>query len=221
MPSFVLSTLRSMVLDRLDGNSILYTDPELDYVINEAVRCTSLFTGFFRNTLHLPGFTVANQIVYSTPPGMLVPILVSFEGRQLQKISFRSLARVRRNWATDTTASYGRVDYWASIGIGKFVMSPVDSTGGHDLTITGLGEPPLLVNDSDVLVIENEYVELITAYCAHRLPLKEGGKVFADGSLALNEFYDKIKERMRYETFISPKYRLIGPQQQAPSQVSS
>ena len=211
MPSFSLSTLEQMVLDRLDDNTELYTMPEVDYIINECVRTVALFTGFFRNTVQLPGFTVANQLIYNTPPGMLVPILISFEGRQLQKTTLAKLARKRRNWATGTTASHGRVDFWASIGIGQFVMSPIDSAGGNSLTITGLGEPPLLVNPTDVLVIENEYVELITAYGAHRLPLKEGGKVFADGSLELSEFYSKLKERIRYESFVSPKYRLVGP----------
>jgi hypothetical protein len=205
-----------MALDRLDQNTSLYTLPEVDYVINEAVRTTSLFTGFFRNTLHLAGFTVADKLVYNTPAGMLVPILISFEGRQLQKTTLRNLARQRRNWATATTLSYGRVDYWASIGIGQFVINPIDSVGGNDLTITGLGEPPLLVNPTDVLVIENEYVELITAYCAHRMPLKVGGKIFADGSIELNEFYDKVRQRLRYESFKAPKYALLGPRQQAP-----
>ena len=77
------------------------------------------------------------------------------------------------------------------------------------MTITGLGEPPLLVNPTDILVIENEYVELITEYSAHRLPLKVGGKIFADGSLALNEFYDKLKQRARYEAWKQPKYSLV------------
>lgn len=210
MPSFTLAVLRQNVLDRLDNNSTLYTLPEVDYVINEAVRVTALFTGFFRNTLQLPGYTQANQLVYPTPTGMLVPMLLTFEGRQLQKISLKKLARVRRNWATATTANFGRVDYWAPIGINQFVISPIDSVGGNDLTITGLGEPPLLVNPTtDVLVLENEYVEIITAYCAHRLPLKVGGKLFADGSLDLKEFYSKIRERYRYEKFIEPKYYLL------------
>ena len=215
MPTFSLRDLRGKALARVDGNTSLYGYPEIYAIINEAIRCTALFTGFFRNTLELPGFTIANQLIYPTPAGMLVPILVSFEGRQLQRISLRKLARTRRTWATDTTLSSGRVDFWAPIGIGHFVMTPIDAKGGNDLTITGLGTPPLLVNPDDVMVIENEYVEIITEYCAHRLPLKVGGKIFADGSLGLNEFYDKVKERIRYEKFKRPLYRLVGPRQQA------
>ncbi len=218
MPSFTLSTLQQMVLDRLDGNSTLYTSPETAYIINEAVRVVSLFTGFFRNTVLLPGFTVANQLIYPTPSGMLVPTFIAYEGRQLQKTTLTKLARSRRNWATATTAAYGRIDYWANNGIGQFILNPIDSVGGHALTITGIGEPPLLVDSGDVLVIENEYVELITAYCAHRLPLKIGGKIFADGSIEIKEFYSKMQERSRFEAWEEPKYRLLGP---APEKATS
>jgi hypothetical protein len=217
MPSFTLADLRSKVLARLDNNSSLYTYPEIDYVINECVRTVALFTGFFRSTTHLPGFTKPGVRVYSTPPGILVPALIAFEGRQLQKISLKHLARTRRDWATATTASYGRVDYWAPVGISSFLISPIDSEGGHDLTITGPSYPPLLVNPTDVLVIENEYVDLITEYCGHRLPLKEGGKVFSDGSLALNKFYSKLKERKRYEALKMPKYYLLAADRSEPA----
>jgi hypothetical protein len=209
VPSFSLSTIQGYVLDRLDGNSTLYTSPELTYVINECIGVISLFTGFFKNTVQLPGFTVANQRVYTTPNGMLAPVIISFEGRQLQRISLRKLARARKNFLTDNTTSFGPPDFWAPIGIGMFLMSPIDSVGGHSITLTGIGQPPLLVNPTDVIVLENEYVEMITAYCAHRLPLKIGGKIFADGSLELNEFYDKLKQRARYEAWIAPKYSLI------------
>jgi hypothetical protein len=196
-----------MVLDRLDTNTSLYTYPEIDYCINESVRLIALFTGFYRNTT--TATTVANKLEYTTPTGMLVPVIISFNGRQLQKTSFHKLVRMRRNWATATTASLGRVDMWAPIGVGTYVMSPIDAVGGNTLTITGLNEPPLLVNQGDTIVLENEYVELITAYGAHRLPIKEGGKVFADGSLEINEFHSKLKERMRYESFKAPKYSLV------------
>ncbi len=89
-------------------------------------------------------------------------------------------------------------------------MSPIDSQGGQDIRVTGMGTPPLLVNPTDVMALENEYVEMIPDYVTHRLPLKEGGKVFADGSLALNDFYAKMKERKKYENFQMPKYYLLG-----------
>ncbi len=186
----------------------------MDFCINEAIRIISLHTGFFRNTLHLPGYTVENQLVYPTPAGLLTPVIVSFEGRQLQKISLKKLVRTRRGWATETTASRGRVEFWAPIGINQFIMVPIDAQGGRDVTITGLGTPPLLVNAGDVMVLEREYVDIIVNYCTHRLPLKIGGQPFADGSLALKDFYAEMAQRARYEGYKSPRYSLI--RQQAP-----
>jgi hypothetical protein len=126
-------------------------------------------------------------------------------------VTLNRLASLRRTWATDTTATKGKVDYWAPIGVSQFVISPMDSIGGREIKVSGTGEPPLLANPNDVMALENEYVDLITEYCVHRLPLKEGGKIFADGSVALNEFYASLAQRKIYETFKRPRYRLLGP----------
>lgn len=214
MPVFKLSDLRTKALARLEDNAVLYTQPEIDAIINEAIRCTALFTGFYRATVHVPGFSQANQRVYNTPPGILAIDTVYFEGRLLQKISLKRLARLRRTWATDTTDTRGRVEYWSPWGNTLFVISPQDSQGGRDISATGQAEPPLLVNADDVMVLENEYVEIVTEYCEHRLPLKLGGKIFADGSLALNDFYAKMRQRMAYEKFKFPKYRILQVQPQ-------
>ena len=176
MPVFTLSSLENKVLDRLDQNTGEYPLTEVDYVINECIRVTALFTGFYKATVQVPGYSVANKLVYDTPPGILAANVISFEGRQLQKISLRRLARERRNWATDTTNSRGRVEFWAPAGASKFVMTPIDSQGGRDISVTGMAEPPLLVNPDDVMTLENEYVELIPEYAVHRLLLKEGDR---------------------------------------------
>ena len=213
MPIFTLASLESKCLGGLDNNTAEYPLTEVDFVINEVIRLVALFTGFYKATVQVPGYSVAKQLVYNTPPGILAANVISFEGRQLQKISLKRLARERRNWATDTTDSKGRVEFWAPVGASKFVISPIDSQGGRDISVTGMAEPPLLVDPDDVMTLENEYVELIPEYAVHRLLLKEGGKAFADASLSLNEFYDKLKQRSRYEKLKLDKYRLVGPKQ--------
>lgn len=217
MPAFSLADLRQKALAVVDNNTALYTNPEIDYVINECLRVMNLRTGFYRITEHYPGFTEANKLVYDTPEAFIIPSIVYFEGRKLQRLPLRALARVRRNWATDSTATAGPVQYWSPVGTSQFVISPKDATGGRDLTITGLGETPLLVNTSDVIALENEYVEAIQDYCKHRLPLKEGGKVFADGSMALNTFWDKTNERKQYESLKTPKWKLLEPKKEEPA----
>lgn len=211
MPSITLSELRARLLVRVDSNSVLYTAPELDYVINEVIRTVVLFTGFYRQTVDLPGHTVADQIVYAVPSPIVAPSSVAFEGHQLKKISLKRLAELRRNWARDTVTVKGPVEFWAPIGTTKVVLSPIDDSGGHDLTFTGIACPDLLTAGSDVMDLENEYLDLILEYGAHRLPLKEGGKVFADGSLQLNVFHSKMNERRRLQKLKLPKYRLVQP----------
>ena len=219
MPIFTLASLESKCLGGLDNNTAEYPLTEVDFVINEVIRLVALFTGFYKATVQVPGYSVAKQLVYNTPPGILAANVISFEGRQLQKISLRRLARERRNWATDTTNSRGRVEFWAPAGASKFVMTPIDSQGGRDISVTGMAEPPLLVNPDDVMTLENEYVEIIPAYAKHRLPLKEGGKTFADGSLALNDFYTVMMQRKRFESLKEfPLYKLVGPRMAPPAQ---
>jgi hypothetical protein len=209
MPTFTLEQLRTKVYARLDNNSELYTLPEVDAVINECLRTVNLFTTFYRGSVAVAGGSAIDRLVYQTPAGILIPSAVFFAGRQLQKTSLLKLARQRRNWATDTTARSGRVEFWAPVGIGQFVITPRDSVGGREIVVDGVAEPPLLVNPGDVIALENEFVELLTEYGAHRLPLKEGGKVFADGSLALHGFWSKLKQRKRYQSLIMPRYWLL------------
>lgn len=211
MPVFKLSDLRTKVYGRVDNNNSLYTLPEVDYVINEAIATVALFTGFYRVTASVPGNSVANQIVYATPSGILAPRVVRFAGRQLQRMKLSKLVRQRRGWATETNLTNGPTSSWAPIGNTMFVINPIDAVGGRQIEVTGMGAPPKLVNANDTMVLENEYLELITEYGAHRLPLKEGGKIFADGSMALNDFYKKMKERKQYEKLKLPKYWKLEP----------
>lgn len=211
MPTFNLSDLRATALSRVDNNSSLYTNDELDWVINEVVRIVALFTGFYRVTANISGGSVANQLIYSCPTGIFVPYRVILDGRDIPRSTFRDLVRTRRKWATDTTASKGQVETWAPIGNTMFVMYPILATSGRTITVVGRGEPPALVNPTDVVTLENEYVEIIAEYCDHRLPLKEGGKLFADGSLALNDFYRNMVERKALESWKRPKYWLLEP----------
>lgn len=210
MPLFTLADLRVKALGRVDDNTALYRNPEIDFVINEAIRIVAIATGFYRLTVQLPGYSQANKRVYAVPPDIIIPSELYFEGRRLRKLSLKRLARTRRTFLTDTTAGRGAVDFWAPIGNTWFTITPIDSIGGRDMTMVGIGEPPLLTDPNATMALENEYVDLISEYCTHRLPLKEGGKIFADGSISLNTFYDKLKERGKYERLKFPRYKLLN-----------
>lgn len=206
MPTYTLGVLKGLVYDRVENNTQLYTSEEVTLVINEAIRITNLFSGFCQGSVQVPGFTVANQLLYNTPSPILFPTQVSFEGRVLGKIGLTRISEDIRNWATDTTSSYGPVARWVPIGINRFAIHPIDDIGGNDLLVTGVLEPIQLVNDGDVMQLDDEFVTLITEYGGHRLVLKEAGKIFADASVLIQTFWREMKRLKRWQGFKAPRY---------------
>lgn len=206
MPSFSLSDIQALVYDRVEGNSQLYTASEVTAVINEALRVCNLFTGFVQTSVQLPGFTVANQLLYTVPSPILFPTRIAFEGRDLDKLGLRRIGQDYRNWARDTTNTYGPVARWIPIGITQFAIHPIDAIGGNNLTVTGVAEPTLLVNSTDVMQLDDDFAPLIVDYCGHRLVFKEAGKVFADSSVLIQTFWKAMKELKRWQSFKAPRY---------------
>lgn len=206
MPTFSLATLRQMALDRVDNNTQFYTYAlganayfDIDAVINEAIRIANLFTGFIQASVNLPGFTQATTLIYSTPAPIIIPVRVSYNGVFLDRTPVARLAQYNPAWATETTASYGPVQEWVPLGITLFALHPIDSVGGANLNVIGVQEPTPLVNANDVINLPDEFVPLITEYCAHRLPLKEGGSIFAQGAQAFRSWSRKMKTLSRWE----------------------
>ncbi len=206
MPSWTLGQLSEFVYDRVENNELLYTQPEVTAAINEALRIINIFTGFNEDSVQLRGFTVANQLLYQTPTDMLFPTRVAFEGRDLDKVGLRLMGQTYRNWATDTTDTYGPVARWIPIGLKTFALHPIDATGGNSVTVTGVMETQQLLNSTDVMQLDDEFVTLVTEYAGHRLPLKETGKTFADASLLIQAFWSEMKTLKRWETFKAPRY---------------
>ncbi len=206
MPTWTLDQLDQLVLDRVEGNNILYSVPERYSVINQAIRIINLFSAFNETSIELPGFTVANQLLYSIPSPIIFPTRIAFEGRDLDKTGLKLAAQTYRSWAVDTTDTYGPVARWIPIGIKTFALHPIDAQGGNDLTITGVAEPNQLVNPDDVMQLDDEFVSLIADYGGHRLCLKEAGKTFADASVLIQAFWREMKTLKRWDTFKAPRY---------------
>lgn len=206
MPTYTLGNFQQLVLDRLDGNSVLYTTPELTRTINEALCVLNLYCGFLQSSIQVPGFSQANQLLYATPPGLIFPLRCQFEGRQLDRISLSQIGRQYYSWMTDTTVTRGPVAHWVPLGVSLFAIHPMDASGGQDILVTGVVEPTPLVNSGDVIQLEDEYATIIADYAAHRLPLKEGGKVFSDSSVGYQNFLRLMKSKKMWLSFKAPKY---------------
>lgn len=212
MPTYTLSQLEALAYGRVDNNTALYGQAEVDAVINEAIRTLNLFTGFYQGSAQVPGFSVPGQRVYNTPSPILFPVRVQFEKVTLAPTSLHVLAKNHRDWAYHTTANYGPVQDWARVGISQFVIHPADAAGGQAMLVTGVQETPLLVQPGDTMVLDDEFVEIIEEYCAHRLPLKVGGKIFTDASLLYQSFLRKMKERRMVQGVKMPRYFVLTQQ---------
>ncbi len=206
MSVYTLGTLKTLVYSRVENNQLLYTAAEVTAIINECLRCTNLFTAFNETSTAVSGDTVADQLLYSVPTGILFPTQVSFNGRVLDKIGLIGIGETYRNWATDTTNTYGPVARWIPIGITQFAIHPIDAVGGNTLLVTGVAETTQLVGDSDVMELDDEFVAMLVDYCGHRLVLKEAGKVFSDASILIQTYWKTMKGLKRLQTWKAPRY---------------
>ena len=204
MPQFTLADLESRVLKRVD-DALLYTSAEADQEINDGIRVANLFTGFMQTVVPVPGFSVADQHVYAVPAGILIPEDVDFEGRVLQKSSLRDLSLKHRDWSRETSL-LRPVQNWAPIGLNYFVIHPADRTGGGNIQVRGIAEPPELTTGTDVITCDDETADLVVELAAHVLQVKEGGKPFADSTRIYQDFLKKMKVKTRWTKLKMPKF---------------
>jgi hypothetical protein len=213
MPVLTLGDLKTRVYNRLDQNTALYPDADVTREINDSIAAWSLFTSAIQAQVHVPGYTVANQVLYSVPAGILVPQRVYFEGRQLAKESIRKMSLLRRDWITDVSSTRGPVCDWIPFGIGTFAIHPADSIGGNDLLVVGIAEPTPLVLDADPITLPDEDADSIAELSSANLTFREGGAIFAASSLLYQKFLSRMKERMTWKAVKLPRYWILAATQ--------
>lgn len=206
MPTVTLSQLQQYALDRLEQNTALYPAADLTAAINETYRIVNAHCAINQAWVAVPGFSVANQFLYPVPSPILFPLQCRFEERTLQRLSFGSLAQKYRGWATDTTIKSGPVQRWAPIDITQFVIHPQDSLGGRGIEVQGVVEPNPLSAPGDTISVEDSYISMIVEGASHRLQLREGGKIFAQSSLGLQQLYRDIKSHTFLLSWKAPRY---------------
>jgi hypothetical protein len=203
MPSISLSELQSSIYTRLDNNTNLYLAAELTSAINESIRSANLFTGYIQGTSSIS--SVTNQVWYTVPNGVLVPLRLTFAGPFLEKTSLEKLSNYNPNWQLDTTRNTGiPVVQWVTSGLWNFAIHPADSIGSNTMLLTSVLEPTLLVDSGDTIQVPNEYAEAIEELSVVALVLKEGGKSFADILMLRQKAMDTLKKFRRWQTERQP-----------------
>lgn len=205
---YTLADLRSAVYDRLENNQAFFRPARVTSIINEAIKVINLFTGFYQGSVTL--YSVANQLKYSTPDGMIFPLRAQFNGVNLDPIAINQIGKDYRDWATSTTDKDGPVARWVPIGINYFCLNPIDSLGGQSIYITGVLEPPLLVDDTDTMVLDDEYVTLIAEYGGMVAPLSEGGAPSANAMALYPNFLRIMRSLTMYRQVTMPRYFVLS-----------
>lgn len=208
MPTFTLSALQGLVYDGLDGNNLLYPTAQVTSVLNEVLRKVNLLTGFSQDTIAVPGSTVANQLLYSTPPGILVPLKVYYEEQELEKYSLRQLSERYRNWAVDLNTWEGQVARWFTLGLTTFGIHPLDTIGGGLLEVQGITPFTPLSLPGDFVNLNDELCEILVKYCRGRLMIKETGGPFEQAGLVYQEFIRSMKAMTIWTEMQWPAYFL-------------
>ena len=206
---YTLTDLQDAIYARLEDNTIFFTSAYITYIINEALRCVNLMTGFYQGTQTV--ISVANQVVYKVPVGMLYPQRVQFESSQLDPIPITRIGQDYRTWTTDNTNNNGPVAHWIPIGNTLFCIHPVDSLGGQSIFVTGVMETPVLVNPTDTMSLEDQYVSAIVEYGAMTAPLCVGGANFVEASkLYQTSFVPQMKKLGVVQRFKFPRYFILN-----------
>lgn len=213
MPTVSLATLESRVWDLLDDNQLEFPEIEVRSILNEGLARLNCLVGFAQDTLSVPGFSVANQLLYTVPTGIMIPIRVYFEAYELKRFSLRRLARKYQQWAVETTATAGPVVHWAPIGLQQFVLHPIDAVGGQLVEVSGITSVTALVNPGDVLDLEDNWVDCLILYARSRALLKEGGKSFQDSLAAYQKAAKQIRSQVVWRSMIWPEQWLARQQE--------
>ncbi len=204
MPGTTLAEIRSEIYSQIDWNTDFWPEAEVTRAINEAIRTLNLFLGFYQTTATI--LTQANRVFYDVPGTILIPLAVDLANRQLKRNSIPLVANQLREWMKHTSAARARTSEWIPIGIRKIALHPAESVAGRNLRITGVAEPVPLVSVTDIVHIQDELIDPVKHLAILALQFKEGGKVFADGSLNYQEFLGHVKEWERWKSVKHPRY---------------
>lgn len=203
MPQVTLSDFEQRVYGRLDGNTALYPQVDVDRLINEASRNLNLFTGFNQGRVAV-GFTVAGWQWYRVPAPICFPMRAYLENKLLYKTSASAISDTAPRWMRG--AALRKTSSWVPVGVTMFGIVDPDPTGGKFLEMWGTLTPALLVNPTDGLSLDDEYSALIVEYAFMNLVLKEGGKPFTDASGAFKSWLKRARDLQHWEMKINPNY---------------
>lgn len=206
MPTIPLADLEQKVWDQLDGNTGEFPEPNVRAVINQGLYRLNNLVGFTQATVPIPGFSIAGQILYDRPAGILIPLRVDFEGAEIEKSSIQRVARRFKNFTVDQ----GTPARWCLIGLKVLLIHPADQAGGGLIEVTGVAPITPLTDSAQTVNLEDEFTEILVDWAKSRLLVKEGGKAFADASaIGYQAMTSKVRQYMLWNSMKFPEYFIL------------
>jgi len=180
---YTLAQVQTMVFARFE-NSPFWTPAEVTGYINEALRCWSCLTGYWKQRVVMQ--TLPTLPYYSLAGFLTAGMRVEFNSTPLAQGSLT-------NWDKGYPKWEGRLGIpleWAPVGISLIALRPADAVGYNSLVIDGLSAAPQLVALDDTIDIGAEELNTLVNYCQYLGAFKEGGAEF-DAAIPLYQSFLK------------------------------
>lgn len=183
---FTLSQLRDLLTARVGNNSVFWISQEKTYAINEALNVWQIMVGEW--TL---GITMVadGSTFYSVPTQIAAIQRILFGGIPLTMASLNELDMGFLGWQGVNDDP----QMWTLNGINLFGLSPQPSSGV--ITIEGISETPVLINDADYVMLGDEQLNRILDYAEHYCSFKEGAREFDSSQSGFNLFIQAASKR--------------------------
>lgn len=166
-----------------------WTDQEATRAVNDTLRVWNLLTGYWRRRVVLA--TVANQVWYTVPGTLVLPLRVTFGTLRLDQGSIIEWDDGRPAWEAETTFSGDDVPQHpvsvAPAGLSLLAIWPADALGGTTLVIDGVRATPVLtLGGGEWVNVGDDLIGILLGEVLHTLSFKVGGTTFS-GTFALHQ----------------------------------
>lgn len=182
------STVVDTTLTRLseDPTAPRYWSREeiLDLVWEGLLEAT-LVSGHLQESVNL---TLTGNSVQAAPNHVAI-LHIRVGNNSMQKYSIDDLDSAKPTWDSDPQSVNPSI--WAAIGTTKVLTHPRTTATGKVVVCTVLEFPPVLA-ESDVIPLEDEYVEALANYAFSVARLKEGGAEFRDSMVDYDRYLERI-----------------------------
>lgn len=201
--SITRAQFRSNLRNRL-GNTLFWSDTELNNAINESMRTWNLLTGAWCGKFVVTMTAGVNWI--TLPSTITSSTRVEYQGKPLKATSVRDLDNGMPGWETMP----GPPRYWAPAALNLIAVYPTDVDTTNGLTIDGIRKTPSMGSDTATVDLDPGTYDTLLSYARHLLLLKLGGREFAESMADRKALFEAAGQENKRIQASAPYRRLMG-----------